>query len=56
MTEEQGITERNYCNLIDIAKNGAKAVFEVLTMRGQYFKDVTEQGPEIAKQMAYLVE
>lgn len=56
MTVEQGITERDYCNLIEIVKNRAKAVFEVLTMRGQYFRDMTEQGPEIAKKMAYLVE
>lgn len=39
-----------------LAEKAMKAVREVLLMRAQYFRDITEQGVEMARQMAFLVE
>lgn len=39
-----------------LAERAMKAVKEVLLMRAQYFRDITEQGVEMARQMAFLVE
>lgn len=39
-----------------LAETAVEAVVEVLRMRAQYFRDVTEQGMEMARQMAFLVE
>lgn len=39
-----------------LAQNLFKAVPEVLSMRAQYFSDVTEQGMDMARQMSFLVE
>lgn len=39
-----------------MAEDSVKAVVEVLLMRAQYFRDITEQGIEEARQMSFLVE
>lgn len=41
---------------LKLAEMSMKAALEVLSMRAQYFRDITEQGVEIARQMAFLVE
>lgn len=39
-----------------LAKTAMKASLEVISMRAQYFRDITEQGVEAERQMAFLVE
>ena len=39
-----------------LAENAMRASRKMLAMRAQYFKDVTEHGVEMARQMSYLVE
>ncbi|PXF49273.1 hypothetical protein BWQ96_00847 [Gracilariopsis chorda] len=39
-----------------LVETSLKASLEVLLMRAQYFRDITENGMEEAKQMAFLVE
>ena len=39
-----------------LAKEAFKAVLEVTSMRAQYFRDLTEQRVEIARQLSFLVE
>lgn len=41
---------------LSLAQQSFKAALEVLSMRAQYFRDVTDQGVEIARQMSFLVE
>ena len=39
-----------------LAEGSFKAVSEVASMRAQYFRDITEQGVEMARQMPFMVE
>ena len=39
-----------------LAEKSMRAALEVLSMRAQYFRDITEQGVEAARQMSFLVE
>lgn len=39
-----------------MAEDAFKGVLEVVSMRAQYFRHITEQGVEIARQMSFLVE
>lgn len=39
-----------------LAERALKAALEVLSMRAQYFREITEQGVEAARQMSFLVE
>ena len=39
-----------------LAETSMRAGLEVLSMRAQYFRDITEQGVEAARQMSFLVE
>ena len=39
-----------------LAEKSIRAALEVLCMRAQYFRDITDQGVEAARQMAFLVE
>ena len=39
-----------------LAEKAMKAALEVLSMRAQYFREITEQGVEAARQMSFLVE
>lgn len=39
-----------------LAEEAIGAVYEVASMRAQYFRDITDQGVEIARQMSFLVE
>lgn len=41
---------------LDLAEESLKPALEVLLMRAQYFRDITEHGLEEARQMAFLVE
>lgn len=42
--------------LLALAEDAFKATLEVLSMRAQYFRDITEQGMDTARQMSFLVE
>ncbi|PXF42119.1 hypothetical protein BWQ96_08151 [Gracilariopsis chorda] len=42
--------------LLALVETSLKAYLELLLMRAQYFRDITEHGMEEAKQMAFLVE
>lgn len=41
---------------LTLAQQSFAAALEVLSMRAQYFRDITEQGVEAARQMSFLVE
>jgi len=41
---------------LKLAEMSLAAVVEVLSMRAQYFRDINDQGMEMARQMAFLVE
>lgn len=41
---------------LKLARNAFKASFEVLIMRSQYFRDITEQGVDISMHMSFIVE
>lgn len=45
-----------FCKLLEIIKNFAKATVEVFAMRGQYFRDITMQELEVARQRCFLVK
>ena len=42
--------------LLALTLSAIKASLEILSMRGQYFKDIVERGTEMARQQAFLVE
>lgn len=50
-----GDTEQ-FGRMLALAEDAFKASLEVLSMRAQYFRDITEQGMETARQMSFLVE
>lgn len=49
-------TEQDFVKRLALAETALKAVREVLFMRSQYFKDITEHGVEMARQMSFLVD
>ena len=49
-------TEQDIGRQLKLAQKSLKAYLEVLSMRAQYFRDITDQGVETARQMSFLVE
>lgn len=50
-TETEPLTRK-----LVLAEKALRAAFEVVSMRAQYFRDITEHGIEMARQMSFLVE
>lgn len=51
-----GGTEEDITGRLGLAEKSLRTALEVLSMRAQYFRDITEQGVEAGRQLAYLVE
>ena len=49
-------TEQDMGRQLKLAQKSLKASLEMLSMRAQYFRDITDQGVETARQMSFLVE
>lgn len=56
LAKEQKGSEEDLVRRLALAESSFKAALEVLSMRAQYFRDITENGIEQARQMAFLVE
>lgn len=56
LAKEQKGSEEDLVRRLALAESSFKAALEVLSMRAQYFRDITENGLEQARQMAFLVE
>lgn len=56
VAREQGGGPEEFGRRLALAEESFKAALEVLSMRAQYFHDITEHGIEEARQMAFLVE
>ena len=49
-------TEQDMRRQLKLAQKSLKASLEVLSMRAQFFRDITDQGVETARQISFLVE
>ena len=56
VAKTHGGTIEDLTRRLALAEDGVKATLKMLYMRDQYFRDINEQGVEIAIQMCFLVE